>query len=79
MSALDGKRYAFIVGAPRSGTTILEQVVGAHPDVAHWYQPYYIWNFHTGHLDSDARTLSDLSDKAIAFIRREFDIFFRKS
>ncbi len=31
--AASGRRLAFLVGFPRSGTTMLEQVLGAHPDV----------------------------------------------
>lgn len=32
--AVDGHRHAFLVGFPRSGTTLVEQVLAAHPAVA---------------------------------------------
>jgi len=32
-SAKGGVRHLFVVGMPRSGTTLLEQLLGAHPDV----------------------------------------------
>lgn len=71
--------FAFVVGAPRSGTTILGEVLGRHPDIAQWYEPYFVWNYHVGNGDSDLRTADQATEKRRAFIRREFEIFLARS
>lgn len=71
--------YVCIVGAPRSGTTILGDVLSQHPDIGHLFEPYFIWDHHYGPLENDIRT-SDMATPEIAtWIRREFGIFLRKS
>jgi hypothetical protein len=34
--------YVFIVGCPRSGTTLLQRIVGAHPDIAIVFETHWI-------------------------------------
>ena len=34
--------YVFIVGCPRSGTTLLQRVVDAHPDIAIIFETHWI-------------------------------------
>jgi hypothetical protein len=69
----------FIVGSPRSGTTILGEVLGRHPDIINWYEPYFVWDWHVGNLDTDVRTEGQATDATRRFIRREFDLFLRKA
>jgi hypothetical protein len=66
---------AFIIGAPRSGTTIVGRCLDLHPDAAHFYEPYYIWDYFSGYGDSDLRTAADVSTPARQFIRRSFQRF----
>jgi hypothetical protein len=33
-----------VVGSPRSGTTMLGNILGTHPDVAYWEEPRPIWS-----------------------------------
>jgi hypothetical protein len=33
----------FIIGCGRSGTTILGQVLSAHPEVYYLFEPYHLW------------------------------------
>ncbi|HEX9756165.1 MAG TPA: sulfotransferase [Nitrospiria bacterium] len=33
-------KVVFIVGSPPSGTTLLKNILGSHPDIAEWYEPY---------------------------------------
>jgi len=71
--------YVFVVGAPRSGTTILAEVLGRHPQVADFYEPYYIWDYRLGSGEDDVRTVAMADPANVAFIRREFALFARKS
>jgi hypothetical protein len=68
-----------VVGAPRSGTTILAEVLGRHPEVADFYEPYYIWDYRLGSGEDDLRTAAMADQANSAFIRREFELFARKS
>jgi len=40
---LETGRYAFIVGAGRSGTTILGTLLGKHEQVRYLFEPYHLW------------------------------------
>lgn len=71
--------FVFIIGSPRSGTTILGDILGRHPDIVHWYEPYFIWDYHIGNLDTDIRTERHLTEKARRFIRREFQLFLKSA
>ncbi|MCP4362220.1 MAG: sulfotransferase [Chloroflexi bacterium] len=37
------KDVTFIVGCPRSGTTIFGEILGQHPDFVYLFEPRYIW------------------------------------
>ena len=37
--------YVFIVGCPRSGTTLLQRIVGAHRDIAVVFETHWISRF----------------------------------
>jgi len=71
--------YVFVVGSPRSGTTILSEVLGRHPDVADFYEPYYIWDHRIGSGEDDVRTAAMADAATCAFVRREFELFAKKS
>jgi hypothetical protein len=70
---------AFIIGSPRSGTTILGTCLNQHSEIAHFYEPYFIWDFFTGPHDNDIRSPEDLTKTAICFIRRNFQTFSKKT
>lgn len=69
----------FIIGSPRSGTTILGQILGTHPQIAEWYEPYFIWDFYFGEKKDDIRGYNDATRKVKDFITREFRYFMEKS
>ena len=72
-------RVAFIAGAARSGTTIMNRVLGAHQDAVHLAEPYYLWFYHLGALDDDYIPPDSVGPKEIEFIRRQFDAVARRT
>ena len=70
---------AFIIGAPRSGTTIIGSCLDFHPKIAHFYEPYYIWEYYLEPKDTDIRLPAELSPSALRFIRRNFQCFTKKT
>lgn len=75
----DHPRVVFIVGAPRSGTTLLEELLGAHPDIADWYEPYYVWERYFSSRADDRWVTRGDPEGAARRIRREYRIFSEKS
>jgi hypothetical protein len=70
---------AFIIAAPRSGTTFLEEVFNDHPAVASWHEPYFIWEQFNSRLDSDYLDETHVTERSERFIRAEFSNFLAKS
>ena len=62
----------FLVGSPRSGTTILGEILGRHPDIGQWYEPYFIWDRDYADLEDDFRDQSHATSDLTQHIRREF-------
>lgn len=73
------ENICFIIGSPRSGTTIISEVLGRHPDIAQFYEPYFIWERHTGTGIDDVRTAEQATSDVIEYIDNEFNIFLKKS
>jgi hypothetical protein len=73
------QNYVFLVGSPRSGTTILQDVLSQHSKIAGWHEPYFIWNWETGNLDSDVRTPKHATARTKQFVRNEFSTFLKNS
>jgi hypothetical protein len=70
---------AFIVGSPRSGTTVLGEVLDAHPQIAQWYEPYFIWGRHLDLRDTDIREAWEATSETKRFVRGEFEYFRDRS
>ena len=70
--------YAFLIGAPRSGTTATSRLLGRHPQVAAWYEPYFVWEYLDGPGVDDRRSASDATERTVCFIREEFAYFHRR-
>ena len=71
--------FVFIVSSPRSGSTVLGEILAKHPKITHWYEPYFIWDFYHGPGINDQRTKNSASKKSATFIRREFELYLKKS
>jgi hypothetical protein len=72
-------RVAFIVGSPRSGTTILGNILDCHSDIAEWYEPYYIWESYFDTKQDDVWRAADLTAKSLRSIHGEFSNFSQKA
>lgn len=68
-------KIAFIVGSPRSGTTILQNILNAHRDIAEWYEPYYVWGRFFSAEQDDVWKRDDYSVAVGRKIRREYQRF----
>jgi len=68
----------FIIGAARSGTTMLGEILEHHPDVAYWLEPKYIWRYGNAAAVNDIRRASEANDRIKRYIRKRFARFVKK-
>ena len=65
---------ALIMGCARSGTSILGELIGSHPDVRYKHEAHSIWNkAGLGENDSHRLLASHANDKIKRKIRRRFE------
>lgn len=76
---IDNVKVAFIIGSSRSGTTILENILNCHPEIAAWYEPYYLWERYFSAVEDDVWQEEHLRTRRKEAIRREFGLFALKS
>lgn len=70
---------AFIIGSPRSGTTILGNILDCHPEIGEWYEPYFIWLRYFSNETDDVWRFGRIDrEKAHKYIKREFGVYRRK-
>jgi len=69
----------FLVGSPRSGTTAAAEVLGRHPDIAHFYEPYFVWERYAPSCDDDLLSADHVSPKMAGYVGGEFARFARKA
>lgn len=68
----------FIVGSPRSGTTLLGEILDHHPRVAQWYEPYFVWDKYFRSASHDERTAADATPIVCNQIINDFKNYKRK-
>lgn len=68
----------FIIGAPRSGTTLLFRILCAHKDLCGISEPRLIWRFGND-SKSDALSGEDVNDNIRAYIKNKFASRIKKS
>ena len=78
-SDYQGEHYIFIVGSPRSGTTVTAEALSAHPEIAYLYEPYYLWNYRSGSGADDQRSAAHASDATVSFVRQHCHAFWKRS
>ncbi|RMH24724.1 MAG: sulfotransferase [Planctomycetota bacterium] len=66
-----------LIGAQRSGTTWLGDVLSAHPSVAYWSEPRHVWTRGFARRPDDVLTAQDATPRVARRIRRTFERFVR--
>jgi hypothetical protein len=61
-----------LLGNTRSGTTIVQQVMATHPDIAGWYEPRTLWLYANPGRRHDEFDESDATDKVKRYVRAQF-------
>ena len=69
--------FVFIVGSPRSGTTVLGEILDKHRDISQWYEPYFVWDRYFRDLPDDERVAEEATAKVVKQISSDF-INYRK-
>jgi len=78
MSEGNEKRdFVFIIGSPRSGTTILGEILSRHPEICQWYEPYFVWDRHFRNSKHDERSALDATPKIRNQIYKDF-LYYKK-
>ena len=82
MNQSDSKNYQqlFIIGAPRSGTNILRDILSSHSKINTWDcdEINLIWKYGNRENPYDDLDRNDLSDKSYNFIKKSFDKIYIK-
>jgi len=68
-----------IIGAARSGTTMMGQLLCNHPDIAYWNEPNHIWKYGHAYRYSDVLRSDDVKPEIRTFIYKQFSEFLQKS
>lgn len=71
-------RPIVLIGAARSGTTLLGDLVARHPEVAYWLEPKYVWRYRAAFRSSDVRGAGDATPGVVRYIRGRFSDFVRE-
>lgn len=71
------KSPIIILGAARSGTTLLSKILGQHRDVAHLVEPRMTWRYGNDRK-SDMLQPEDATPRIIAHIRKRFATYVRE-
>ena len=72
------QRPIFVIGAARSGTTFVADIIARHPAIAFWQEPKYVWRHGNPRAIHDHRTPDEATVAVSDYIRRAFDRYTRK-
>jgi hypothetical protein len=64
--------FVFIVGSPRSGTTVLGEILDKHEKISQWYEPYFVWDRYFRRFPHDERTAEDATPKVCQQVYTDF-------
>lgn len=66
------KAPIILIGAARSGTTMLGDILSQHPDAAYWVEPKYIWKYRNPNIKNDIRSKEEVTPKIRKYIHKKF-------
>lgn len=67
------------VGAARSGTNFLGEVLSQHPQLAYWRRPKYIWRHGNAWKADDCLTPDDARPRVVRYIHKRFEEQLKRS
>lgn len=67
------------VGAARSGTNFLGEVLSQHPQLAYWRRPKYVWRHGNAWKQDDCLTPAHARKSVVRYIHRRFEDYLRRS
>lgn len=71
-------KIVFIIGAERSGTTLLSEILDQHSELATWIEPFFIWEKYTYTNKNEYLDESHVNEFNQKYIKKEFSIFLKK-
>lgn len=66
------KKPIILIGSPRSGTTLIGDILNQHPSIAYWIEPKYIWKYKKPILFNDIRGKDEADNDVKNYIRSKF-------
>ena len=71
--------FVFIVGSPRSGTSILGEILDRHDLISQWYEPYFVWDHYFRNHPDDVRSEREATPRVAKQIRNDFFRYLKNS
>ena len=73
------RQFILEVGAARSGTNFLGEVLSQHPQLAYWRRPKYVWRYGNAWKPDDCLTAADARPRVRRYVQRRFGEFLERS
>ncbi|MBW1993278.1 MAG: sulfotransferase [Deltaproteobacteria bacterium] len=71
--------FVFIIGSPRSGTTILGEILDKHNEISQWYEPYFVWDRSFRNSPDDERTAEEATPRIIKQVYKDYLRYKKKT
>jgi hypothetical protein len=72
-------KIGFIIGSPRSGTTLLGDILNLHPQISRWYEPYFIIDRYFRAALDDTLKAEDADPEVKRYIIGAFRLYQQKT
>ena len=72
------KKPIFIIGAARSGTTLVGDILNKHKDIAYWVEPKYIWRYRNASSSTDIRKGKEATLAVQKYIHSKFSNYVKQ-
>jgi len=68
-----------VIGAARSGTTLLSRLLSRHSEIAFWTEPKYLWQYGNPATPHDRRTADEATPNVRNYIRAELEQYAKQN